>query len=339
MALHSLGDDISPRSPRPSLQRDVSMHEDLSDDAEDRRRQARQEILQRGRVMEERRRRRASRGHVSGDSITSMGSVSILDEDVDKGAEAARTTAVHATDAEGTMTQRQPQSNRPTEHDEAEATFETRYEREMRESWNLELPPHHSSIAPTALQSPSTHASESLLDLTPTSENAPQSPPDPDYSIPSLNQFRPPQSQSEYFSAASSTIFPPLSQQTIPQVQPQQTQRQQYSPEDPPEYYYAHPSTPQSPLPELRTLSPRPHTNTNANADPLTNPIDNHTSIASVASTSSLLALSQQLPHHSYHGDTDTEADDSYSEIDHDGLRTPASSAWTDVGSVVSEDF
>ena len=332
MALHSLGDDISPRSPRPPLQRDASMHEDLSDDAEDRRRQARQEILQRGRVMEERRRRRAS-GHISEGSVTmSNESGSILDQDDNQIAETGRTTAVQATEPSGTIAHRLSSSHRPTAQNEEEATFESQYEREMRESWNLEM--SH------PLQSPSTHASESLLDLTPTSETAPLSPPDPDYSIPSLHQLRPPQSQSEYFSAASSTVFPPLAQATVPQEQ-QRPQPPQYSADDPPEYYYAHPSAPQSPLPNLRSVSPRPYTNIDANLPRDT--VDNHTSIASVVSTSSLLGMSQQLPHHSYHGDTDTEGDESYSEVGTqdgaDGSRTPASSAWTDVGSVVSDDF
>ena len=57
MVLHSLGDDINPRSrsPRPD---DPSMREDGSELAELRRRQARAEILERGRIMEERRKRR-----------------------------------------------------------------------------------------------------------------------------------------------------------------------------------------------------------------------------------------------------------------------------------------
>ena len=56
VALHSLGDDINPGQPS-SPDPDASTHEDSSPDASERRRRARQEILERGRMMEERRRK------------------------------------------------------------------------------------------------------------------------------------------------------------------------------------------------------------------------------------------------------------------------------------------
>ncbi|MCJ1431490.1 hypothetical protein MMC27_000843 [Xylographa pallens] len=63
IALHSLGDEINPpRSPR-SGSADASTREDDSPEAAERRRRAREEILERGRVMEERRRLRS--GQVS----------------------------------------------------------------------------------------------------------------------------------------------------------------------------------------------------------------------------------------------------------------------------------
>src|SRR5271170_1753068 len=57
MALHSLGDDVDPRPRSPRIN-DPSMREDASEMAEARRRQARAEIMERGRIMEERRRRK-----------------------------------------------------------------------------------------------------------------------------------------------------------------------------------------------------------------------------------------------------------------------------------------
>ncbi|MCJ1474478.1 hypothetical protein MMC13_003136 [Lambiella insularis] len=64
IALHNLGDEINPpRSPRRSST-DASTREDISPEAVERRRRAREEILERGRVMEERRRARS--GQTSG---------------------------------------------------------------------------------------------------------------------------------------------------------------------------------------------------------------------------------------------------------------------------------
>lgn len=55
-ALHNLGDDLDPPSPSPRDSfRDASTREDNSPEAVERRRRARQEILERGRMMEERR--------------------------------------------------------------------------------------------------------------------------------------------------------------------------------------------------------------------------------------------------------------------------------------------
>src|SRR5271155_5401262 len=59
MAFYALGDDIYPRSRSPPRD-DPSMREDAGDIAERRRRQARAEVLERGRRMEERRKRRAA---------------------------------------------------------------------------------------------------------------------------------------------------------------------------------------------------------------------------------------------------------------------------------------
>lgn len=76
IALHSLGDEINPpRSPR-SGSADASTREDDSPEAAERRRRAREEILERGRVMEERRRARSdqtSRGMSFDDIVDEEG--------------------------------------------------------------------------------------------------------------------------------------------------------------------------------------------------------------------------------------------------------------------------
>ena len=56
VALHSLGDEIAPNSKSREASPDASTREDEDPEAVERRRRARQEILERGRMMEERRR-------------------------------------------------------------------------------------------------------------------------------------------------------------------------------------------------------------------------------------------------------------------------------------------
>ena len=56
IALHSLGDELAPRPESRSSSSDASTREDDDPEAVERRRKARQEILEKGRIMEERRR-------------------------------------------------------------------------------------------------------------------------------------------------------------------------------------------------------------------------------------------------------------------------------------------
>ncbi|KAL8783654.1 MAG: hypothetical protein Q9195_009328 [Heterodermia aff. obscurata] len=60
VALHNFGDEIAPPFPsrNPNPPRDASTREDESPEAAERRRRARQEIIERGRVLEERRRQK-----------------------------------------------------------------------------------------------------------------------------------------------------------------------------------------------------------------------------------------------------------------------------------------
>ena len=246
MELHNLSEDIRPR-PRPiRVSTDASMMEDKGDAAEARRQQAREAILERGRKLQKKHKQKRT----STESASSSPSFDSLVDD--KGLllsgkrekETALATAVEAQQEAGTLRSR---SNIPIEADvqhlvdasipvrhfpstseraqEALDPFESRYEREMRNTWNLPLPRADPELM-------SSHASESLIDLTPTTEDFP----DPDYSVPSGDDQAP--ERSNYFSTASSRSW-----HTGPEAEPQ--------------YYYAHPSRPLEPLePHRRMASP-----------------------------------------------------------------------------------
>ena len=203
VAFKSIGDDIqNRRKPR----HDSSMHEDIDEKAEQRRRQARQEILERGKVLQEKKNRRTlSAGGSRSSSFDSM-----VDDDgklrpdnpwaassgVDR-SEGLRSRHQHpqVNGSQIPLTQLEPESTRTVP---AIEPWESQYEQEMRNAWNIELP---------ARNVPSSHASETLIDLTPTTEDFP----DPDYSIPSLRE-------PEYFSRPQGSRQPlsPLDGLTTP---------------------------------------------------------------------------------------------------------------------------
>jgi hypothetical protein len=211
-ALHSLGDEINPRVKQPRRD-DPSMREDENEAAEERRRRARDEIMEKGRIMEERRKRK--RG--SKDTLSPRGSFdTLVDKDgMLKKADAethATTTAVEPEPPTGGLTNRRPASpaakglhesvdapislrqlsSAPDTH--PEDPFATEYEREMRNTWNLPLP-HPAPPASSA------HESESLIDFTPTSEF-----PDPDIIVPEGTTTNGHSlEQTEYFSMASNS--------------------------------------------------------------------------------------------------------------------------------------
>jgi hypothetical protein len=216
LALHSLGDEISPRV-KQSRRNDPSMQEDETEAAEERRRRAREEIMEKGRIMEERQRRKRS----SKDVPSPTGSFDTL---VDKDGMLKMADKIHETHATTTamepempnkgLTNRRPASPKPnTLHESVDAPmllrqlspspalhsddpFVTEYEREMRNTWNLPLP-HPAPPASSA------HESESLIEFTPTSEY-----PDPDIIIPggtASNAHS--MEQTDYFSLASNSSY------------------------------------------------------------------------------------------------------------------------------------
>ena len=301
MALHSLGDDVDPRSSPPRLD-DPSMREDASEVAEARRRQARAEIMERGRIMEERRKRK--QGSRAGSDFSHTFD-SVVDTDgmlkMDKTAQAASTAVEPVVASEGrtnryiepkgrdlrgsvdsAISLRQLSPQPATSATNADP-FTSRYEEEMRNAWNLP----HLETGNTALSS---HASESLIDFTPTSEF----PPDPELSIPDNGQSHNSVKNSQYFSAGASTASHTLSI-------------------DEAEFYYAHPSNPDRPLTSL--------------------PEQGDTSQIAV-SVSSAPSIAGSMDH-VHASDVDGSEDGVISELG-DGTHTPGS-AWTDIGSVISD--
>lgn len=301
MALHSLGDDVDPR-PRSRRVDDPSMREDASEVAEARRRQARAEIMERGRIMEERmRRKQASRS--GSDSRQTYDSVFDKDGTLkkDEVTQAASTAVEPALASEG-LTNRHNEPRGQEQHKAVDSAislqqlspqpptltsdadpFTSRYEQEMRNAWNLPL-------LDTGHVALSSHASESLIDFTPTSEF----PPDPEVSIPDSGQSHHQVNSSQYFSAAASTSSHTLSN-------------------DQPEFYYAHPSNPDQPI--------------------LAAPLQTARSQIPV-SVSSAPSIAGSMDH-VHASDIEGSEDGVVSELG-DGIYTPGS-AWTDVESVVSE--
>jgi hypothetical protein len=214
LALHSLGDEINPRVKHPRRE-DRSMREDETEAAEERRRRARAEIMEKGRLMEEaRRKRRSSKGAPSptGSFDTLVDKDGMLKKGEPPDEARATTTAVEPETASEGLTNRRPGPPSPKPLHESvdtpislrhlssqpdapqEDPFATEYEREMRNTWNLPLP-HPAPPASSA------HESESLLEFTPTSEF-----PDPEIVIPGStpnNDGSP--DRTEYFSMASNS--------------------------------------------------------------------------------------------------------------------------------------
>ncbi|KIW14304.1 hypothetical protein PV08_07086 [Exophiala spinifera] len=310
MGLHNLGDEIGPkkssRPHRPS--NDASMHEEQGESAELRRRAAIAEIMERGRIMEERRKRRKLSGQESRtpsfDTLVDDNGILIQDMVGTQSGTQAQSSAVEPVAQPDVLRARgglsEVRKGSPGAQQSAEASlpmtqspinpfepadssaFESRYEREMREAWNIPLSDRRIEI-------PTSHPSESLVELTPTTENAP----DPDYSIPTAEYLHQRFAQPEYFSAVASNSSHTFSDHES-QHEPSAESRR-----------LSHPSGLDSFSPHASNTSSRAPT------------ID--------GSLSSIHA-----------SEAEDGEDDLLSEIG-DGIRTPAS-VWTEVGSTVSGD-
>lgn len=304
VAFRSIGDDIHGRRRREQRQQDSSMHEDSDEKAEERRRQARDEIMERGKKMQESRKRRRP----STDQNRTPSFDSLVDEDGRLRSTEATSSGV---DVENNDTLRS--RNGPQMHESVDAPiplrqlsnpsaavaaidpWESQYEQEMRNAWNIELP------ARTAEHSSHSHASESLIDLTPTTEDFP----DPDYSIPSLNESNPWQ-RPTYFSAAASQHSHEAS---ISDDADDVPITQSMTPLDP---------RPISPNHLISPLPSRPISQQNVHS------VGPSVSPSMAGSTSNINHSEAEM------------TDDDLSEFG-DGIRTPGS-AWTEVASSVSDD-
>lgn len=200
-ALYNLGDEIHPRDVPPE---DISMTEEVGEAAEERRRKVREEIMQRRALLEARRRRQSSGAMVSFDSLVDKDGR--LRSDLGDLEPTAQSTALDTGDSKAVLRHSgQPGPNALTEG-RLQAQQEL-LETTSRDRLHLTLPSETSSH----------HPSESLVDLTPTSEV-----PDTDgvASFHSVRSPHEPLAQSEYFSTVSSNR----------------------SEADPSEYYYAYPN-------------------------------------------------------------------------------------------------
>lgn len=314
MALHSLGDEVDPhpRSRKRSI--DPSMREDESEEAAEKRRQARAEILERGRILEEKRRRSSTNSKVVNPSqsfdtlVDKDGSLLIPKEGIETSEPQQSTT---------TATELQPpQDGLTRRHDGPPADLLTQLESTMQQTFNFNPPPRHRSGAGSPTLSESTHASDYLVNLTPTSTISGQDRdgPEPQSREQEQEQNRDQRSRSE---TAYFTPSPFTSQSLSPRSAPEPVS---FSTASSANYYYAHPSNPNpfaDPSPsQFQFQSPNAH-------------------LAPPPPPSSAPSIAGSEIEHIHARDTDSDADGVLSEFE-DGIRTPGS-VWTEVESVVSE--
>ena len=309
MGLHSLGDGVHP-DPRPRRRStDVSMHEEKGEMAEARRQRAVAEIMEKGRLLEERRKQRKSAQEDVNPQSPSFDTLvdndgHLREKPLQDGRGQAATSALETIGHQTTLRSRYGAQNSgpqlqlrqidteqsahtslsvtplimtPVGQEEQHQPFESRYEQEMREAWNIPL-------SDRGIEIQSSHASESLVALTPTTDA-----PDPDFSVPSEEFLRQPVERSDYFSGAMSNSTHTLSEASA---------RLQ-------EYNHAWQDNILNRSVHLSANQPTPHT---------------HSLSGSVSDI--------------HASDAEDTPDDILSEIG-DGIRTPGS-VWTEVDSTVS---
>lgn len=299
LAFKSLGDDIHGR--KRSRTEDTSMHEDEDEKAEERRRLARHEIMEKGRILQEKRKQPRS------DNVRSPSFDSLVDEDGKLREQPTETnpwaasSSIERNETGGLRARLETSQvhesvNSPTalrqlipEQSDAAAIsaiepWESQYEQEMRNAWNLDLPPRD-------IGAPSSHHSESLIDLTPTTEEFP----DPDYSVPSLQDVPRAIEHSDYFSTTAS-------EHADSQASPDKQQNGDA---------FSH------------SVSSLESGSVNSPA------IISHAASSHASLASSTVDIA--------HSEAESTEDDDMSDEFGDGIRTPGS-VWTEVGSSVSGD-
>lgn len=219
VALYNLGDEIHPRE---ALSQDISMTEEAGQDAIERRRKAREEIEQRRELMHSRRSTRSSSAATSFDALVDQeGRLRSEDGNLIEKPDGNNdeSTVAHSTALDSSqVASLQKRGGFPQPEGLTNARLEA--QREMMDA--MERDRIHLDI-PLPSETSSHHPSESLVDLTPTSE------------IPDMNQetladsstassLHDQMTNTEYFSTAS---LPNSTRDSIV---------------DQPEYYYVHPN-------------------------------------------------------------------------------------------------
>ncbi|EQL30099.1 hypothetical protein BDFG_07390 [Blastomyces dermatitidis ATCC 26199] len=311
IALHNLGDEINPqeRSADRRQAEVISMREELGEEAEARRNKAREEILRRASILEARKNK------------SSSGPTGSFDDLVDK-------------DGRLKAQSKQPQQPLPKAKDiepqaQASGVQVTNPDTvHLRSRTCSDLSTSISDVGPkisaehrqtildiididrirTTLNSETSshHPSESLVDLTPTSENPAMDFPSFSHSeVQGQGQQEDPTSQSSYFSLASS----------------------QHTEDDEPDFYYARP-----PRADQNCTAP-PHPPLYESENPFADQQGSHT-IQSVSSAPSIASSFSHIQNNAF----ERMSDGTLSELEsvHDGTHTPAS--WSEVGSVVSSN-
>ncbi|OKL64380.1 hypothetical protein UA08_00769 [Talaromyces atroroseus] len=191
IALYNLGDEIHPREP---VSQDISMTEEASEAAMERRRQAREEIALRRELMQSRRDTRTSSAAVSFDALVDQDGrlrSGAEEGDVTRGIvdEKDDITTAHSTALDSSRSTWLHKRGGGSPEPEALTDARLQAQREMMEA--IERDRLHLYLPS---ETPSHHPSESLIDLTPTSE-FPELTPSPSKQDRIAN--------SEYFSIAS----------------------------------------------------------------------------------------------------------------------------------------
>lgn len=294
VALHSLGDEINP-PPRPSsVKEDISMTEAVGEEAEERRRKAKEDLDRRRQMILMRKNKAKAGSTGSFDSLVDdEGHLKDAVNTAEPEEVQASTTAVDTTAQGNSLTRRKLD----TSHGASDFSSEDPPRdnpRSLREGMDGDR--MHISLPSEAS---SNHPSESLVDLTPTSEF-----PGTEQASPSshASDQQEPMARSDYFSLAESASTNTESATSG--------------------FYYAHPqNADQNNADTQPTTSPF--------ADPLTH--ENLQDLSSTPSVAGSMGYTQNQT-------GPTSSDGTLSDFGYptDGIRTPAS--WSEVESVVSGD-
>ena len=195
--MHGLGDDIDPEQQRRERGDDASMREDVSPEAEARRRRAREEILRRAQVMQERRGQSQSEGSAGSarsnaqsfdDIVDTEGKLKRAEEEMEgkqsqqgQGSMAATTTAAEPAPADEGLRKRKADIGLriDTREDTPATVVKSESPSSLLDETNVTSPglpqpllPRSSTAAHTFPASP-TSPSEQAAALTPTTSRAP----------------------------------------------------------------------------------------------------------------------------------------------------------------------